>query len=131
MKKVIITMLIIAAVVSVIIVYSTSNPLVEIRSSDIEKIELHSIEGVKIKEFTAEEFEVIVKAYNTARIDDGMHIEMLAGSMMTIVFKDASSLSVTSYGSKTHIVTGGKIMGKDANYHLECPVIAEILLAGY
>ncbi len=130
MKKIFVAVIMVIIVASILIVYSTSNFVVQIKAADVKSIELFNLEDIKIKEFSADEISKAVGYYNNGKIDDSAYILMLAGHMMKLTFKDDTSLLFTSYGSQTHIVVGGSIMGKDISYHLESPGLAKILLNG-
>lgn len=97
----------------------------EIALDQIKTIELYDLEGNLILAFKEEEVKDIVAAFNNSLIDDTSYIEMITGSRMVISFNDDTTISLTSYGSDTHVVAGGERF----NAHLISPELAKLLLA--
>lgn len=93
-----------------------------IKSDDVKSIQLFDLEGNDVdKELNQES---VIKAFNDSVIDDTSYIEMIAGYKMVITLKDASVITITSYGDETRVVASTK----DTTYHLISPELAKILL---
>ncbi len=92
------------------------------------KLELFSIEQVKLRDLSNTEKRVIMKAFNEATIDPNMYIEMITGDVLKATMKDGSVLSFTSYGSKTNCVVTITKGNTVSTFHVIAPDIAQILL---
>jgi len=87
-------------------------------------MELYSIDQEKIRSCSEAEIKTVIESFNQATIDPGFYIQMIAGRVLKISFKDGDEVVFTSYGSKTNVIA--KINSK--SYHLVAPEIAKLLL---
>ncbi|MDF2613061.1 MAG: hypothetical protein K0S71_847 [Clostridia bacterium] len=89
---------------------------------NVESVQLFDLDGNSVEKEVDKE--TVVKAFNDSMIDDTSYIEMIAGYRMVITLKDASAITITSYGDETRVVASTK----DTTYHLISPELAKILL---
>ncbi|MGI6606797.1 MAG: hypothetical protein ACOX2X_07120 [Peptococcia bacterium] len=82
----------------------------------------------KLKTFNQDEIKQIISQINTSPTYLGVHIMMLAGNNIKITFKDNTSVSLTSYGFKDHVILGGQINQESVSYCLICPEVGKLLL---
>lgn len=96
---------------------------------EIEKMVLYNLQGEEIGVFTEEETKELISALNTSPTYFGPHILMLAGNNIQITLKDGSQLSLTSFGSKEHVVVNGQVGDKNISYCVVAPQVGAILLS--
>jgi len=99
-----------------------------ISAEDVKRIALYNLDGKEIKTYDEEDFQKLTDYYNNSEISEDFYIMMITGNKMVITLKDDTTISFTSYGSKTNVVASIVSKGQYGSYHLVCPEIAEILL---
>jgi hypothetical protein len=70
----------------------------------VTKMELFTLDQVKIKDITGTEKDDIMKSFNEATIDQNSYIEMITGNTLKVTTKDGYVLTFTSYGSDTNVI---------------------------
>jgi hypothetical protein len=98
-------------------------------SATVAKMELYSLDQVKIRDITGTQKEDIMKAFNEAVLDQNPYIEMIAGNILKVTTTDGYVLTFTSYGSDTNVIVNFAKDTDNRTFHLIAPVIAKLLLA--
>ena len=96
--------------------------------STITKMELFSLDQVKVRDLTDKEKESILQAFNGATIDTNFYIEMITGNTLKITTNAGYTINFTSYGSETNVVANIAYNNDVRTFHLAAPVIAKLLL---
>lgn len=94
----------------------------------VTKMELYTLDQVKIRDITGAEKEDIMKSYSEATIDPNHYIEMITGNVLRVETKEGYIITFTSYGSNTNVVGSFEKAGEKRSYHMIAPVIARTLL---
>jgi hypothetical protein len=97
-------------------------------SDTVTKMELYTLDQVKIRDITGTEQDSIMKSFNEATLDPNPYIEMIAGSILKVTNNDGYLLTFTSYGSETNVIVSFAKDGDTRTFHLVAPVIAKTLL---
>jgi hypothetical protein len=94
----------------------------------VTKMELFSLDQVKLRDLTGNEKDEIMKSFNEATIDQNSYIEMIAGNILKVTTNDGYLITFTSYGSETNVIANFEKDGAIRTFHLIAPVIAKTLL---
>jgi hypothetical protein len=97
-------------------------------STTVSKMELYSLDNVKIKDITGSDKEAIMSSFTESIIDPNPYVKMIAGNVLKVTMNDGYILTFTSYGSKTNVIVNFNKGDDTRTYHLVAPAIAEILL---
>lgn len=97
-------------------------------SSTVTKMELFTIDQVKLRDITGAEKDDIMKSFNEATLDPNGYVKMIAGSVLKVTTNDGYVVTFTSYGSETNVIINFEKDGESRTFHLVAPVIAKILL---
>ncbi len=97
-------------------------------STTVSKMELYSLDNVKIKDITGSDSKAIMASFTESIIDPNPYVKMIAGNVLKVTMKDGYILTFTSYGSKTNVIVNFVKDDDARTYHLVAPAIAEILL---
>ncbi|MFT4145154.1 MAG: stalk domain-containing protein [Mobilitalea sp.] len=96
--------------------------------STVTKMELFSLDQVKIRDLTDKEKETVMQAFNGAAIDTNFYIEMITGNTLKITTTAGYTINFTSYGSQTNVVANIAYDNDTRTFHLAAPAIAKLLL---
>ncbi|MDF2845279.1 MAG: hypothetical protein K0R00_3705 [Herbinix sp.] len=96
--------------------------------STITKMELFSLEQVKVRDLIDKEKETIMQAFNGATIDTNFYIEMITGNTLKITTTAGYTITFTSYGSESNVVATIAYNNDTRTFHLVAPAIAKLLL---
>ncbi len=94
----------------------------------VSKMELFSLDEVKLRDLTKREIEMVIQAFNEATLDHNGYIKMIAGNILRVTTTDGYIISFSSYGSETNVIAN---IAKDDDvrtFHLVAPKVAELLL---
>ena len=97
-------------------------------STTVSKMELYSLDNVKIKDITGSDSKGIISSFTESIIDPNPYVEMIAGNVLKVTMNDGYILTFTSYGSKTNVIVKFEKDDDSRTYHLVAPTIAELLL---
>jgi len=115
-------------VVDSTITVPTKEKWITMDASTVTKMELFTLDQVKVKDMIGIEKEDIMKSFNEATIDPNSYIEMITGNTLTVTTNDGYVLTFTSYGSDTNVIVVFEKDGEARSFHLVAPVIAKALL---
>ncbi len=97
-------------------------------STTVSKMELYSLDNIKLNDITGADREAILSSFTASTIDPSAYIEMIVGNTLKVTMKDGYVLTFTSYGSKTNVIVTFAKGDDTRTYHLVAPAIADILL---
>lgn len=101
-------------------------PLID--AAKVSKIELLTLDQVKLRDITCKEKEAILQAFNEATIDPNFYIEMITGNILRVITTDGYTITFTSYGSETNVIANIAWNTDVRTFHLVAPAIAKLLL---
>ncbi|MDF2943475.1 MAG: hypothetical protein K0S01_2333 [Herbinix sp.] len=96
--------------------------------STVTKMELYSLDQVKLRDITGNEKDQIMQSFNDATIDQNSYIKMIAGNVLKVTTNNGYLITFTSYGSGTNVIANLEKDGVSKTFHLIAPTIAKILL---
>lgn len=107
---------------------ATKEKWITMDTSTVTKMELFTLDQVKVKDVIGLEKDDIMKSFNEATIDQNSYIEMITGNILKVTTSDGHVLTFTSYGSDTNVIVNFEKDGESRSFHLVAPVIAQTLL---
>ncbi len=107
---------------------SLKNLGMDIPAEEIVEMGLYNLNDEQVKPFTNEEIVELVELLNTSRTYNGFYPMVLVGNYIQILFKDGSTIRLTSFGSEDYVVLSGEIQQEFVSTVIISPKIGRILL---
>ncbi|MGB4660639.1 MAG: stalk domain-containing protein [Mobilitalea sp.] len=115
-------------VVNSTITVPTKEKWITMDASTVTKMELFTLDQVKLKDIIGIEKDDIMKSFNEATINPNAYVKMIAGNTLKVTTNDGYVLTFTSYGSDMNVIVAFEKDGESRSFHIVAPVIAKTLL---